>query len=283
MVAGAAGQLGRALLARLGPSVAWAGGHDDLDVTDAAAVRAVVNRVRPDVVVNATAYNKVDAAETEREIAFAVNEAGPLHLAVAAADAGAVMVHVSTNYVFDGVFTRPYEVDDATNPLSVYGLSKRAGEIAVEGVGGPHIVVRTSALFGRGGNRAKGGTFVDRILAGARAGAPLRIVIDQRLSTTYAGDLAAGLVSLLEREARGMFHVVNDGTVTWHELAVEALRLSGIDAAVERVTSAEVGAPARRPPYSVLSTARYRSLGLPPLRDWREALAEHLANARRSD
>ena len=278
MLAGAAGQLGRALVERLGSRVAWAGGRNDLDVRDEAAVRARVADAQPDVVVNATAYNKVDGAETEPDEAMAVNEAGPRHLAVAAAEAGALMVHVSTNYVFDGALRRPYSEDDAARPLSVYGVSKRAGELAVMNAGGPHLVVRTSALFGRGGNREKGGNFVDRILAGGRSGVPLRVVNDQEISTTYAADLAAAIIALVEVDARGLFHVVNEGSCTWHALAVEALRQAGVDAPVQAVTSEELAAPARRPRYSVLSTEKYRSRALPPLREWRAALADHLAN-----
>lgn len=277
-MAGSAGQLGRALVERLGSRVVWAGGRDALDVRDEAAVRARMADARPDVVFNATAYNAVDRAETERDEAMAVNEAGPRHLAEAAAEAGAVVVHVSTNYVFDGAMRRPYTEDDAVRPLSAYGLSKRAGEIAVTSAGGPHLVVRTSALFGHGGNRAKGGSFVDRILNGARTGVPLRVVNDQEISATYAPDLAAALVALVEAECRGIFHVVNDGSCTWQSLAVEALRQAGLDAPVEAVTSEALGAPARRPRYSVLSTEKYRSRGLPPLREWRAALADHLAN-----
>jgi dTDP-4-dehydrorhamnose reductase len=275
-VAGAEGQLGRALVERLAGRIAWAGGRGALDVRDAAAVRARVREARPDVVVNATAYNAVDAAESDSGPAFAVNEGGALHLARAAAEAGAVMVHVSTNYVFDGAATRPYTEDDPVNPLSVYGKSKRAGEVAVMGAGGPHLVVRTSALFGHGGNRAKGGSFVDRVLERGRSGTPLRIVDDQRVSTTYAPDLAEGILGLLGTGARGLFHVVNEGECTWHALAVEALRRAGIRAEVAALSTRELAAPARRPAYSVLSTARYRSLGLPPLRDWRDALAARL-------
>lgn len=275
-VAGSEGQLGRALVERLSGRIAWAGGRAALDVRDAAAVRARVFAARPDVVLNATAYNNVDGAESDREQAFAVNEGGAKNLARAAAEAGAVMVHVSTNYVFDGAAARPYTEDDPVNPLSVYGRSKRAGEVAVVEAGGPHLVVRTSALFGHGGNRAKGGSFVDRVLERARAGTPLRIVDDQHVSTTYAPDLADAILALVGAGARGVFHVVNEGECTWHALAVEALRQAGIAAEVAATTTGALGAPARRPLYSVLSTARYRALGLPPLRHWRDALAARL-------
>ena len=277
-MAGSSGQLGRALLSRLGPRVVWAGNSGALDVRDAAAVRARVQDARPDVVINATAYNKVDRAEVERDEAMAVNEAGPRHLAAAAAEMGALLVHVSTNYVFDGALRRPYTEEDEARPLGVYGLSKLAGEAAVARVGGRHLIVRTSALFGRTESRETPGNFVDRILAGARAGLPLRVVDDQEVSTTYAPDLAAGIVALVEADCTGLFHVVNEGSCTWHALAVEALTQAGLGARVEALRSEELAAPARRPGYSVLSTARYRSRGLPPLRDWRAALADHLAN-----
>ena len=277
-MAGSDGQLGRALVERLGSRVVWAGNRAALDVRDQAAVRARVADARPDVVVNATAYNKVDRAEAERDLAMAVNQAGPRNLATAAAEAGALLVHVSTNYVFDGALRRPYTEDDAARPLGVYGLSKLAGEAAVMSVNGRYLIVRTSALYGRPANRETGGNFIDRILEGARAGIPLRVVNDQEVSTTYAPDLAAAIVSMAEADCRGLFHVVNEGSCTWHALAVEALTQAGLGARVEALSSEELAAPARRPTYSVLSTERYRSRGLPPLREWRAALADHLAN-----
>jgi dTDP-4-dehydrorhamnose reductase len=276
MVVGAHGQLGRELVARIGPEVAWAGGRADLDVTDPAAVDARVAEARPDVIFNATAYNNVDGAETDRDGAFAVNEGGPAHLAGAAARRSALIVHVSTNYVFDGEKTQPYREDDAARPLSVYGRSKLAGERAVA-AGADHLIVRTSALFGHGGNASKGGSFVDRVVARGRSGARLRIVDDQEISTTYAPDLADAILALVRDGARGMFHVVNEGSCTWHALAVEALRLAGVRCEVAAVSTAELAAPAPRPRYSVLSTARYRSRGLPALRGWRDALAARVS------
>jgi dTDP-4-dehydrorhamnose reductase len=278
MVAGSAGQLGRALVERFGSQVVWAGDRAALDVCDAAAVRARVGEAGPDVIINATAYNKVDRAEAERDLALAVNEGGPRNLATAAAAAGALLVHVSTNYVFDGALRRPYTETDEARPLGAYGMSKLAGEAAVASVGAPHLIVRTSALYGRTASRETAGNFVDRILEGARAGIPLRVVDDQEVSTTYAPDLAAAIVALVEADCRGLFHVVNEGSCTWHALAVEALTQAGLGARVEALDSEELAAPARRPAYSVLSTERYRAQGLPPLRDWRAALADHLAN-----
>lgn len=277
LVAGSAGQLGRELVSRLGPELAWAGGRAELDVTDHAAVAALVARVRPEVVFNATAYNRVDAAESEPELAFAVNALAPRALSLSAREAGALVVHVSTDYVFDGASARPYREDDPTGPLSVYGASKLAGEQQVLDSGAQALVVRTSGVLGRGGSAQKGGSFVDRILARARAGQPLRVVADQRFAPTFAGELAAALVELARLGARGLVHVTNEGSCSWHELAVSALAAAGLERPVEPITAAELKLAARRPAYSVLDTSRLRSLGGTRLRHWQEALARELA------
>jgi dTDP-4-dehydrorhamnose reductase len=276
LVAGAAGQLGRELVTRLGDGLAWAGDSGELDITDAAAVTALVTRVRPDVVFNAAAYTRVDAAEAEPERAFAVNALGPQALAVAARDVGALMLHVSTDYVFDGASSRPYREDDPTRPLSVYGASKLEGERLVAASGAEALVVRTSGVLGRGGSAQKGGSFVDRILEQARAGKPLRVVSDQVFAPTLAGDLADALLALARHGARGLLHVTNDGSCSWHQLAVAALAAAGLAAPVAAITAAELRLPARRPVYSVLDTSRYRALGLPPLRHWKQALGDAL-------
>jgi dTDP-4-dehydrorhamnose reductase len=280
LVAGAHGQLGQALLRLLGDRVAWAGGRDELDVRDAAAVRRVVAAARPDVVINATAYNKVDAAESEPAEALAVNAEGPLHLARAAGEAGARIVHVSTDYVFDGRGARPYAETDPPNPLGAYGVSKLSGELLVAGATPEHLIVRTSGVFAEGGSRAKGGSFVERILARARAGEPLRVVADQVFSPTYAPDLARAILALLDHGARGVVHVTNQGTCSWHEMAAAALELAGLRGVpVQAIRAEELGAAARRPAWSVLDNARWRALGLPPLRPWREALREMLTSS----
>ncbi len=272
LVVGAEGQLGQALVRRLGPDVVWSGGRDKLDVRDAPDVAALVSSVAPDVVFNASAYNQVDAAETERDLAFAINASGPAHLAAACASAGALLVHVSTDYVFDGTSTRPYREDDATGPLGVYGASKLEGESRVLASSCPSLVVRTSGVLGAGGSRGKGGSFVERILARARAGQALRVVDDQVFAPTFASDLAAGLVALVTAGARGLVNVTNSGSCSWHELASESVRLAGLSVPVEPIPTVSLGLAARRPAYSVLDGSRYSSLGLAPLPPWRESL-----------
>jgi len=275
-VTGAAGQLGRALVSHLGPRAAWAGGRDELDVRDPAAVARVLDQVRPDVVVNAAAFNDVDGAEADPAPAMAVNAVGAGHLARACRERGALLVHVSSDYVFDGTKREPYREDDSPRPLNAYGVSKLAGCLLVADAGGPHLIVRTSALFGAGGNRVKGGSFVERIVARARSGQPLRVVGDQVFSPTYAPDLAAALVGLVDGGARGLFHVTNSGSCSWHQLAMAALEIAGVRAPVEEIRSRDLGAPARRPAYSVLANDRARAAGLAPLRPWRDALTEFI-------
>ena len=278
-VTGAAGQLGRALVDRLGARAAWAGGRDALDVRDPAAVSRVLDDVRPGVVINAAAYNDVDGAESDPASAMAVNAVGPGNLARACRERGALLVHVSTDYVFDGAKGEPYREEDCPRPASVYGVSKLAGCLLVAAAGGPHLIVRTSGVFGAGGNRVKGGSFVERILAKARSGQPLRVVNDQVSSPTYAPDLAAALVTLVEQGARGLLHVTNSGACSPYDLATAALEIAGIHARIEPIRTADLDAPARRPAYSVLDNSRARAAGLPPLRSWRDALAEFLGAA----
>jgi dTDP-4-dehydrorhamnose reductase len=274
VVVGAGGQLGRELARQLGDERAWSGGRTELDVTNQNAVVTVLERVRPDVVFNAAAYNRVDKAEVEPARALEVNALAARGLALAARETGARIVHFSTDYVFDGESDRPYREDDAPHPVSVYGISKLTGELMVELADPAHLIVRTSGVIGAGGSRQKGGSFVERILARAREGQPLRVVCDQTFAPTVATDLAAAAIALARAGARGLVHVTNEGVCTWHELAVCALERAGIAADVEKITSADLALPAQRPGYSVLDTRRSRELGLAPLRPWREALAD---------
>jgi dTDP-4-dehydrorhamnose reductase len=275
-IVGCRGQLGSALQRLLGGDAVWAGDREELDVSDAGAVARVLDGVRPEVVFNASAWNAVDGAEDAPEAAFAVNTFGPRHLARACRSAGALLVHVSSDYVFDGELGRPYVESDPPRPLNVYGASKLAGEQLVAASGAQHLIVRTSAVFALGGSPDKGGSFVERILAKARRGEPLRVVADQTVSPTYGPDLARALVVLVGLEARGLLHVANSGACSWHELATHALALVGIAAPVERISSADRPGAARRPAFSALACARAAALGLPPLRPWSEALAEML-------
>ncbi|MCM6775750.1 dTDP-4-dehydrorhamnose reductase [Nocardia sp. CDC159] len=270
VVTGAGGQLGRAVRA-LEPG-ALGLGRDALDITDPEAVRAVLRA--GDVVVNCAAYTGVDAAETDEAAAFAGNETGPAVLAAACTALGARLIHVSTDYVFDGAGTRPYEPDDPTGPTSVYGRSKLAGERAVLKLAPAAHIVRTAWVY-----TGDQGDFVATMRRLERERDTVSVVNDQIGSPTFAVDLAAGLLELAARpDAPRILHATNAGRASWFELARAVFEELGADP--ERVrpcTSAQFPSPVRRPAYSVLSNRGWVAAGLTPLRDWRLALTDALA------
>lgn len=248
----------------------------ELDVADAAAVREAVQTALPDVIVNAAAYTAVDKAETDRETAMRANGKAPGHLARAAAGAGAAIVQISTDYVFDGTATAPYGPDHPTNPVSAYGESKLAGENAIREVSERHAIVRTSWVFsGRGRN------FV-RTMCAKNPGDELRVVTDQVGRPTSAGDLADALLIVAkrmhdDRSLYGTWHFANAGVTTWYDFARAIFEIRGGEApTVHPITTAEYPTPARRPAYSVLDTQSFEeTFGVIP-RHWREPLRETL-------
>lgn len=280
LLTGAGGQLAHDLKACLAGETLFALARAELDITDAAAVRAALARHRPDCLINTAAYNRVDDAEAEPAAAFAVNAAGVEHLARAAATAGAVLVHFSTDYVFDGAQRAPYVETDAPNPLSVYARSKRAGEEAVQRRCEKYFLIRTCGLYGVAGSRNKGGNFVERMLRFAQQGKPLRVVNDQVLTPTSTRDLAEKLLPLLRTRRYGLYHMTNAGECSWYDFAREIFRVAGVAADVQPVSTAAFAARARRPPYSVLDNAAYRAAGFPDFRPWPEALADYIRQRR---
>jgi dTDP-4-dehydrorhamnose reductase len=285
LVTGAGGQLGADLLRVLAGSPHEVVGltRAELDVTSAAAVEKAVVDARPDVVLNAAAYTAVDAAETDEATALAVNAEGPANLARVCALHGGRLVHLSTDYVFAGDATTPYEVGAPTEPRSAYGRTKLAGERAVrELLPERSWVVRTAWVYGE-----TGGNFVKTMarLAGERD--TLDVVDDQHGSPTWSRDLAAGLVALAaalqtpgDAVSPGTYHCTNSGSTTWYGLARAVFAEIGADPERVRPTSTDaVPRPAPRPAYSVLSDASWRAAGLPPARPWREALHAAFAEA----
>jgi dTDP-4-dehydrorhamnose reductase len=249
--------------------------HRALDTGDRDAVEQTFGAVLPDVVVNCAAWTDVDGCEGDPERAFRDNALAVRNVAVAASRVGAHVVHVSTDYVFDGAKTEPYHEWDALGPRSVYGHSKAGGEQELQSHATSWSLVRTAWVFGR-----RGRNFVDAILARARAGEPLRVVDDQRGSPTYAPDLAEALVGLAVGRSQGIFHVTNQGSCTWHTFAEEIVAASGLASRpIERITSADLARPAPRPANSVLDNVALRLSGRPLLRDYRGALAARLASA----
>lgn len=273
VVTGAGGMLGRALVPALESA-----GHEavaltraEADVTRADDLRRAVGAARPDWVFHLAAFTRVDDCESRADHAHAVNGAGAGNAARAAAEAGAGILVLSTDYVFSGEATRPYREDDPTGPRSVYGASKLAGEERARAGNPRHLIVRTAWLYGRGG-----ANFVDTILARARAGEPLRVVDDQRGSPTSTSDLAPALVGLAEAGQYGTYHCTNSGECTWHDLAVHVLRRSGLAAPVARIDSATLGRPARRPAWSVLSHQKFEHVTGRRMPAWQDAVDRYL-------
>ncbi|ONH32272.1 dTDP-4-dehydrorhamnose reductase [Pseudofrankia asymbiotica] len=253
----------------------------ECDITDPARVRAVIrDQARPAkvqgglTVVNTAAWTDVDGAETDEAGAYAVNAAGPAHLAAACAEAGATLVHLSTDYVFDGTADKPYEVDDQTGPVSAYGRTKLAGEQAVLALCPSAYVVRTAWVYG-----AVGKNFVKAMARLARERDSLTVVDDQRGSPTWSADLAAGIVELvLSGAAPGLYHYTSAGDTTWFHFARAIMEELGQDPAkVAPTTTAAFPRPAPRPAYSVLSARRWHDAGLSSPRPWRDALAAAFA------
>ncbi|WP_405178002.1 dTDP-4-dehydrorhamnose reductase [Nocardia sp. NBC_01377] len=271
VVTGAGGQVGRELL-RLAPD-ARGYGRTDLDITDPAAVRAVVGP--DDVVLNCAAFTAVDRAESEQAAAFAANETGPAVLAAECARAGARLIHLSTDYVFPGTRERPYDTADPTGPTTVYGRSKLAGERAVLDIAPDAVVVRTAWVY-----RGRDGDFVATMLRLEGERDTVDVVDDQLGSPTYAVDLASALLDLASVQAPPrVLHATNTGRATWFELARAVFEEIGADP--ERVRPCDSAAfprPARRPAYSVLSDRAWVDAGLTPLRPWRDALRAALAD-----
>jgi dTDP-4-dehydrorhamnose reductase len=274
LVVGANGMLGHALMeacARLGDVE----GADlpRLDITDAETTRRFVEAARPAIVVNAAAMTDVDGCEADPGAAFAVNARGAGNVADACLAVRARLVHVSTDYVFDGLKGSPYTEDDPVNPASVYGRSKRDGEEEVRRSRADFLIVRTSWLFG-----AHGKNFVDTILRAAETRGELEVVGDQRGCPTYARDLAGALCRLAAAGLGGLIHAANSGVCSWFDYARAILEIAGIGGvAVRETTSDRLNRPAPRPPCSALDCGRYAAFAGAPMRHWREAVAGYLA------
>lgn len=247
---------------------------DVVDITDESAVRAFIDERRPALVVNCAAYTDVDGCTRDPELAMNVNGHAPDHIAAACARVGASMVHISTDFVFDGRSDRPYVEDDPVGPTSPYGESKLAGERAVQAHLPDACIVRTAWLYGLCGKN-----FVATMLRLGRERDQLRVVTDQVGSPTYTVDLAEAIIHLIRVQATGAVHVVNAGQCSWHELACRALELAGLTTPVLPTTAAEFASPTERPAYSVLSTARYTDLTGQPMRPWEDALCDFVAGA----
>jgi dTDP-4-dehydrorhamnose reductase len=270
LITGAAGMLGRDVM-----TAAAAAGHEvvaltraDLDITRAADVRAAVSAASPDAVINCAAWTDVDGAEADEDAATAINGSGAGNVAAAAGRAGALVVHVSSDYVFEGSAAEPYGETSPTGPLSAYGRSKLAGERAVAEAAPRTAIVRSSWLFGAGGRN-----FVDTMLRLAAERDEVTVVDDQVGCPTFTGHLAGALVEIAERGLTGTMHVAGAGQCSWHDLAVAAFEEIGAACEVHRGRTADLERAAPRPAFSVLGSERDDA---PVLPDWREGLRQYL-------
>ncbi len=276
LIIGARGMLGRDLQPILSTRHEIIGKDiQDLDIADPGQVGEEIRKIRPDAVINLAALTDVDGCESQRERAFSVNAQGAGHVARASEAAGAKLIHLSTDYVFDGTSPVPYREEASPHPLNVYGGSKLQGERAVQEAGENHLILRTAWLYGRHGKN-----FVDTILRLASKQEELRVVNDQKGSPTFARDLSGAIAQLLEKDLRGVIHVSNSGACTWYEFAEKILALNPPlhgRVRILPISSSELKRPARRPAFSVLDCSRFEQVTGRRMRNWEEGLKEYLS------
>jgi dTDP-4-dehydrorhamnose reductase len=248
----------------------------ELDILNAADVRALVERFKPAVIINTAAFHRVDDIERDASMALQVNALAAQQMALICREAGVALMFISTDYVFDAAKHAPYIESDLPNPISAYGATKLAGELLIRSAWHKHYIIRTCGLYGAAGAMGKGGNFVNTMLRMAREGKPIRVVNDQVCTPTYTRDLAAQIALLIQTEHYGTYHATNDGACTWYEFACEIFRLAGLAPEVTPITSEALNLPARRPAYSVLQNSALQALGIDRMRDWHEALADYM-------
>ena len=275
LVLGARGMLGRDLVEIFFPFYEVEGWDlRELDITRPEETREKIARLQPRIIVNCAAYTDVDGCESRENLAFAVNAEGVRNLALAARSVEAKLVHLSTDYVFNGGSRIPYKPDDPPSPLNVYGRSKLHGEILLRNSGAPYLIVRTAWLYGRGGKN-----FVAAILRQAEEGEDLRVVNDQRGSPTFTRDLSRAIRDLLEAGAGGIYHVTSADSCTWYEFAREILKQKAMSAVkIQPISSEELRRTAKRPAFSVLDCTRYEITCGKKMRPWKDGLQDYFSS-----
>jgi dTDP-4-dehydrorhamnose reductase len=275
-VIGADGQLGSELVSTLARDEVFPLYYPEFDVTRLDRMRSVLQALRPDAVVNTAAFHRVDECEDDPETSFRVNAIAVRDLARLGSEFGFVLIHFSTDYVFDGRKKAPYSESDPPNPLNVYAVSKLAGEFFVRALIERHFLIRSCGLFGQASCREKGYNFVDRMIALAEEGRPLRVVDDQWVSPTSAAELAERTSDLIRTNHYGLYHLTSEGQCTWYEFAREIFALLDRRPRLEPVDSKTFAAKARRPLYSVLENKRAKETGLRDFSPWNDALKAYL-------
>jgi dTDP-4-dehydrorhamnose reductase len=276
LVIGSSGQLGAELIGAFEGAHVTGLDHTAIEIESTASIERALQEYRPDVVVNTAAFHNVELCETQPERAFAVNALAVDELAKQASSAGARLVQLSTDYVFDGTSRVPYVENDPIGPLSVYAASKAAGEQFASRRDARHVIVRTSGLYGIRGSRSKGHTFIDRMLARAEAGEALDVVADVVFSPSYARHVAQAIARVVALDAGGIYHVTNSGSCSWYEFAQEIFRQANVAPELRTTTAAQFASKVKRPAFSALAHAAMERAGLPPMPPWQEGIREYL-------
>ena len=271
LITGAYGMLGSDLREVLKDHELLATGSKDLDITDNKKVLDFVRKNSPEIIINAAAYTAVDDCEVNYDDAYAVNAIGPKNLAIAACELDIPLVHISTDYVFDGSKRTPLSEDDKLGPQSAYGKTKLEGEKFIQENCEKYFILRTAWLYG-----VNGGNFVSTMLNLSKEHDQLTVVNDQVGSPTFSLDLAKAISELLDSDKYGIYHLTNQGECSWYEFSLEIFKAAGIDVKVRPVTTDEFPRPATRPSYSVLSNGKWINAGFTPMRSYKEALDEYL-------
>lgn len=273
---GADGQLGSDLLPRLDEFKCYPLYYPQFNVKDTAGTKSILTDINPDVVINTSGYHRVDECEDNPDEAFHMNAIAVRNLSLICRQLNSTLVHFSTDYVFNGEKKSPYIETDSPNPLSVYGVSKLAGEFFVRNICTRYFLIRTCGLYGLAGCWGKGTNFIDSILSIAKKGKPFRVVNDQTVTPTSTEELSLVISKLIQTDNFGTFHLTNEGECTWFEFAQEILSSSGYETKLIPVSSKEYGAKASRPNYSVLENYKAKESGLDLFSHWKKALRSYL-------
>jgi dTDP-4-dehydrorhamnose reductase len=271
LLLGSNGMIGSALAKRFGDAPLTAFSHRELDITDYGALEKVFLRTKPQVVLNAAAFTRVDDCEKFRETAFLVNSQAPGHLAELCKKYQAFLIHFSTDYIFDGTYARPYPEDHAANPINYYGTTKWEGDKKIMSSGASFLILRTCWIFGKNGDN-----FIKKILKRGMAGAKLEVPADQIGSPTYADDVANAVSRLLSIDATGVYNFTNQGNCSRYEQTLTILKLYGLNNFVEAVKNDDLRLPAKRPSFSALDLTRYMEKTGHTPRSWQQSTAEYI-------
>jgi len=250
--------------------------HSDIEIADTVSVNHIFKKIKPDKVINTAAISNVIECEQNPRRAFEVNALGVRNVAIACSEVDATLLHISTDYVFDGRKRTPYTENDLPNPLNVYGITKLAGEHFIKAILKKYFIVRTAGLYGVHPCRSKGGNFVDKVITISKKQEEIKVVEDEVLTPTYTRDLAIKIKELIETDKYGTYHITNSGKCSWYEFTQAIFSFLKINTKLIRIGQREFMSSVKRPAYSVLANEKLKAIGIASLRPWQEALKDYL-------